>query len=473
MQVSGTAFGDLTNAPNHRKHASAPVLHQLAGALGKGRTLSARPQVQAYGAEALADQVGLATVNSPDTITPQQMADAQRQSRRLHRKRVAKIVVDQWKWFTNEKLKMYPAIRHHNRRLLLSSLLALQRHSAHRQLEWRRAAIFNHRRQYLTQGRCLLLWHAQLDYSKRVQHQLETARQVRHRRQKHACFKLLWGYKVHKADCRKQHLQANFYRSFVLLTSAVQQWRGAAKASSEKKVKVNRALSFWADKQYSKAFESWQLGKQLQQHLRQMKGRADALYKCSVCLSVVQHWQAAVADLQDARQAASDALQVLPQTFWLKAAVCCCTYLAWASEPSLNASSMREVNQHTSFTCSAKSCNAVSIHHHHSMLTSKTPGIWLVAYRSFQIVLCRAVFNNHRMMAQHETATYGSDRRSSAVQVFHERLQAARLKELLHEWGVVSTALADWQRLKLHAYSTARQRLLRQMLTWYTTRACI
>lgn len=154
------------------------------------------------------------------------------------------------------------------------------------------------------------MWHAQLEYSKKVQQKLQTARLVRQRRQKLACLAALWQHRAYKGDCRKQNLQANFYRSFVLLTTAVAQWKAAANTSVAKRIRVNRALSFWASRQYSKALAAWQLSVHTQQESAHMKEQARSLYRCNCCSAVLQHWQQAVEGAQSARQTAVQALQV-------------------------------------------------------------------------------------------------------------------------------------------------------------------
>ena len=314
MQVFGTALQDLTNTSEQRQWQASALLH-------KGREdTHAGPSVLAMGATDIADSKSTVSANldasdleSPSvsgSLDKRQSAYEQRQARRLHRKRVARIVVDQWRWFTRDRLKMQPALRHHNHRLMLSALLALQRHSAHRQLEWRRAAIFNHRRQYLIQGRCLLLWHAQLDYSKKVQLKLDSARLTRRMRQQRTCLKAWQQYRDYKSGRRKQHLQASFYRSFVLLSSALQQWRSWSAVSAVKGAKHRKALTFWASKQYAKAISSWALGVADRRHLRQLKEQAFSTHKRQTIARVLVHWQEAALEMQNARQAGSEALQV-------------------------------------------------------------------------------------------------------------------------------------------------------------------
>jgi hypothetical protein len=316
MQVSGTAFQDLTNTNKQRRWQAVDRLQKH-----RGQTFI-RPDVLAQdvpdgllpvttSGKALAIQAEKsASTSTSGNLQQLQVPDEQKQARRLHRKRVARIVVDQWKWFTKERVRMHPAIRHHNHRLQLSAFLALQTHSAHRQLEWRRAAIFNHRRQYLMQGKCLLLWHAQLHYSKKTQLMLNNARQTRKIQQQRSCLQAWQNYRAYKAERRKHHLQANFYRSFVLLTSALQQWKTWAAVSAVKRAKQGTALTFWASKQYAKAFSSWTLGAALRQDSRQVKEEASHMRRRHLSTGVLLHWQGAVTQMQEARQAGSEALQV-------------------------------------------------------------------------------------------------------------------------------------------------------------------
>ena len=316
MQVSGTAFQDLTNTNKQRRWQAVDRLQKYPGqtfyrpdALVQDAPDRLLPVTTSGKALAIQAEISASTSTSGN-LQQLQVLDEQKQARRLHRKRVARIVVDQWKWFTKERVRMYPAIRHHNHRLQLSAFLALQTHLAHRQLEWRRAAIFNHRRQYLLQGKCLLLWHAQLDYSKKTQLRLNNARQTRQIQQQRSCLQAWQDYRAYKVERRKHHLQANFYRSFVLLSSALQQWKPWAAVSAVKRAKHGTALSFGANKQYAKAFSSWTLGVALRQHSRQVSEEASHMRRRHLSTGVLLHWQGAVTQMQKAKQAGSEALQV-------------------------------------------------------------------------------------------------------------------------------------------------------------------
>ena len=312
MEVSGSAFRDVTNTTK-RSRSQAP--HSFSKTHGRQPKTSTHSHEQSRGYSSVHIPCPSA-FQSPasshsDTTRSSQSAEVQRHARRLHRKRVAKIVVDQWIWFTKERVKMYPAIRHHKHRLMLSAFLALQRHAAHRQLEWRRAAIFNHRRQYLIQGKCLLLWHAQLAYSKRMQEMLRTAQMARRQRLLVTCLTAWRSFRAYKAARQRQYLQASFYNSFVLLTGTLSWWRTAAQLAALKHAKRDRALSFWALKQYSRALKSWVLGVIAKQDSRRKKAQAVRLHKQQLATAVLQQWHEAVSCIMAARQAGSQALQVM------------------------------------------------------------------------------------------------------------------------------------------------------------------
>lgn len=313
MEVLGTAFRDVTNATKRSR---------LQASHGKGHghpsTASTHPRNKTPGHSSgvnthIARQPALLSPASSHSETPKsnQSVEAQRQARRLHRRRVARIVVDQWIWFTKDRLKMYPAIRHHKHRLMLSAFLALQRHAAHRQLEWRRAAIFNHRRQYLIQGKCLLLWHAQLAYSRRMQEMLCTAQLARQQHLLKTHLVVWRGYRAYKAERRRQNLQASFYNSFVLLSGTLISWRIAAQLAAAKHAKKDSALAFWAVKQSNKALRSWVLGIKVKQDSKHKKHQAVSLHKQQLAMSVLRQWHEAVLCVLAARQAGSQALQVL------------------------------------------------------------------------------------------------------------------------------------------------------------------
>eukprot|EP00798_Chlamydomonas_sp_ICE-L_P002737 gene2737-12609_t len=79
-------------------------------------------------------------------------------ARRRHRKRVARIVVDHWKWFARDRLKEVRAQRHYTRQLLMSAWVSMQHAMQQQASNMRRANVFNSRRSVLLLGSCLRVW---------------------------------------------------------------------------------------------------------------------------------------------------------------------------------------------------------------------------------------------------------------------------------------------------------------------------
>ncbi|KAG2483107.1 hypothetical protein HYH03_018000 [Edaphochlamys debaryana] len=82
-------------------------------------------------------------------------AEEARRARRRHRKRVASIVVAQWKVFAAERLRAVAARRHQERRLLTAALVAWQVQAGAGRARLRQAAVFDLKRSVLRVGRCL------------------------------------------------------------------------------------------------------------------------------------------------------------------------------------------------------------------------------------------------------------------------------------------------------------------------------
>lgn len=313
MEVTGRQFQDLTNVSQTRRQqalrnlkqgSSSKVISRQCDAAATGRPATVAAVRAQANLHHSADSLG-------SSCTDLSKDNRQRHSRRQHRRRVACIVVEQWKWFTQDRKAVSLASRHHRHRLLLSAFLALQKHAKHQQLEWRRAAIFNHRRQYMLQGRCLLLWQAQLNNSKKVQQQLAKATAVRHRKQQLMCMSCWRQFVAYKKQRRREHLQAKYYRSFVLLSSAVLQWRIATQKLAAKRIKMQSAMSLCSTRQLGAFFKSWLLGMQMQQHSQHAKQQATKHFRITVLASIMQHWHSTTADVQQAQKDGSAAMQVM------------------------------------------------------------------------------------------------------------------------------------------------------------------
>lgn len=140
---------------------------------------------------------------------------------------------------------------------------------------------------------------------------LRTAQMARQQHLLKTCLVVWKGYRAYKAERRRQHLQASFYNSFVLLSGTLIAWRTAAQLAAIKHAKKDRALASWAVKQSNKALKSWVLGIKVKQESRHKKHQAASLHKQQLAMSVLRQWHEAVLCVLAARQAGSQALQVL------------------------------------------------------------------------------------------------------------------------------------------------------------------
>ena len=65
---------------------------------------------------------------------------------------------------------------------------------------------------------------------------------------------------VRRADRRRQLLRAAYYRSFTLLSAALQQWGCAARMLQAEREQDRRALALWAARQYQAVLATWRQG---------------------------------------------------------------------------------------------------------------------------------------------------------------------------------------------------------------------
>lgn len=313
MEVTGRRFQDLTNTSHRRCQQALQTLKQgTSNKVLNRQTLLVTVSRGTSAAES--SRVPTHLHQSADSIcsscNDHSRGSSHRHSRQQHRRRVACIVVEQWKWFTQDRKATNLASRHHKHRLQLSAILALQNHAKHCQLEWRRAAIFNHRRQYMLQGKCLLLWQAQLNNSKKLQQQLAKATAARHRTQQQLSLTCWKHYQGCKRQHRKANLQAKYYRSFVLLSSALQQWKTAAQMFAEKQRKRQSAISLYSARRLCTVFKAWLVGVEVQQHAQRAQQQAAEHHRVTLMSSIVQHWHSTVRDFRAARGEGSTAMQV-------------------------------------------------------------------------------------------------------------------------------------------------------------------
>ncbi|GLI71092.1 hypothetical protein VaNZ11_016013 [Volvox africanus] len=245
------------------------------------------------------------------TVALKGMPDSEeeaRRARRRHRKRVARIVVDHWKQFSQEGLRVVAARRHLRRRLLTAAWVAWQAEAASTRSRMRLAAIYDLKRSFLALGRCVKAWGAvvkRLAQLRAVQERITVGRLLR---QSRACLRAWRGRCYYAAEKQRRRLQAWFYYCFSTLTRVLRRWHE------------------WAAQRRSKARQAaWAVG----QHLKRLGHKALTACRQRVALQkwkftagehanwfrrhwalrgALRAWSDAMAMHRTAREAASSAL---------------------------------------------------------------------------------------------------------------------------------------------------------------------
>ncbi|GAX74100.1 hypothetical protein CEUSTIGMA_g1549.t1 [Chlamydomonas eustigma] len=181
-------------------------------------------------------------------------------ARRQHRKRVAQIVVDHWKWFARERLGVVRAARHHQRQQALSAFLALRQQVLLAAIAWKRALVFDCRRMFLMLSRCLQGWHVAAlreSWLKRCQAMIVKGGALRCKR---AIIKAWREQCVAGAVKRKKKVKSWYFYSYITLSRAMKEWQIAAAAQVLDAALKERALRFLRRKCLSSSLRVWQHG---------------------------------------------------------------------------------------------------------------------------------------------------------------------------------------------------------------------
>ncbi|GMH35632.1 hypothetical protein BSKO_03500 [Bryopsis sp. KO-2023] len=179
--------------------------------------------------------------------------DKRRRARRRHRKRIARIVVEHWKWTARDALR---AVRFRRCCLMATALRAFKRNVSDRKLEWRSALMMHHKRLFRQSEECLVHWHRIVSDKKS---KMETLKEFGRRRKlrKLALSFRGWGQVVeYKRASRKRMLRAECYHVFARMSGCFQEWQVRAAELSLKRGMTLVALRHWSSANKRKAFQS-------------------------------------------------------------------------------------------------------------------------------------------------------------------------------------------------------------------------
>ncbi|KAG2423196.1 hypothetical protein HXX76_010964 [Chlamydomonas incerta] len=233
-----------------------------------------------------------------------------RRARRRHRKRVARIVVDQWKAFAAGRLRALAARRHYRKRLLTAALVAWQAEAVAARVKLRQAAVHDLKRVFLSLGRCVQAWHvvaARAAELRALQARAEEAVAVRRAR---ACLRAWRGRCHYAADKKRRELQAWYYWSFSSLTRALRKWHAWARERRRKSHRASRADAGHLRALGRKAFAGWRLRLAYRGWKAQALDRAAVFGRRWSLWRALSGWRRAVVACQGARAAARAALEM-------------------------------------------------------------------------------------------------------------------------------------------------------------------
>ncbi|KAJ9515362.1 hypothetical protein QJQ45_016361 [Haematococcus lacustris] len=215
-----------------------------------------------------------------------------RDARRRHRKRVARVVADQWLWFARERLQALAARRHHHRRLAAAALVAWQAALVAGRMGWRTATVHANKQAYLLLAAALQAWHLAAlrlaDLRQRQQH-LAGA----HARRLKAGLLHSWqAWCAAKARGRKQALQAAFFLSFITLSRGLAALRAAAARGRWQRSQQRAAQQHWADRLQHRALRGWVLWAAERRANRSRQAGGQAWHRSTRLLGVLMAWRA-------------------------------------------------------------------------------------------------------------------------------------------------------------------------------------
>ncbi|KAJ9515284.1 hypothetical protein QJQ45_006547 [Haematococcus lacustris] len=215
-----------------------------------------------------------------------------RDARRRHRKRVARVVADQWLWFARERLQALAARRHHHRRLAAAALVAWQAALVAGRMGWRTATVHANKQAYLLLAAALQAWHlAALRLADLRQRQQQLA-DAHARRLKAGLLHSWQAWCAAKARGRKQALQAAFFLSFITLSRGLAALRAAAARGRWQRSQQRAAQQHWADRLQRRALRGWVLWAAERRANRSRLAGGQAWHRSTRLLGVLMAWRA-------------------------------------------------------------------------------------------------------------------------------------------------------------------------------------
>ncbi|KAG2483104.1 hypothetical protein HYH03_017998 [Edaphochlamys debaryana] len=250
-------------------------------------------------------------------------AEEARRARRRHRKRVASIVVAQWKVFAAERLRAVAARRHQERRLLTAALVAWQVQAGAGRARLRQAAVFDLKRSVLRVGRCLQAWHDVARRSAALRALLEQGVVDRQLRVARKVVRAWHGRCLYAAEKRRRQLQAWYYWCFAALSRAIRGWHAWLQRRRAKATRLARADAHASAARKRRVFAAWRQRRSALAWKAAAGAKAEAFRHRWARVGVLRRWRVAAKAGRTARVAACVALAEVASRMEASQAVAC------------------------------------------------------------------------------------------------------------------------------------------------------
>lgn len=239
--------------------------------------------------------------------------EERRRERRKHRKRVARIVVEHWKWVSRSALL---AARYHRQRLLVSALKSFRRNVSDRRLQLRTALVLHHKRLFACLEACLFAW------KERTQAQRARSSIVRgfERRWTLGVLNRVFvdwkGFSSYKKDRRGWLRRAECYWEFSLASLCVRGWCERKNELCSKREANLLALHYWSRSTCRTALRGFQEYRDKRSLVRVLEMRAGEFWRCNIVQVCVVEWAKYCSAAGDGGRKGMEKLQHLQGVLW-------------------------------------------------------------------------------------------------------------------------------------------------------------
>lgn len=270
--------------------------------------------------------------------------EERRRERRKHRKRVARIVVEHWKWVSRAALR---AARHRRQCLLFAALKSFRRNVSDRRLQLRTALVLHHKRMFSCLEACLFEWreHSQTRRARSAavgNFVLQTS--LRLVGDTFVAWKRFWEYKKQRQWWLKR---ADCYREFSLASVCVHGWCERKNELCSKREANLVALHYWSRVTCRTALKGMKEYRHKKELVRVLEEKAGELWMRTRVHVCIQGWIDCSSAALEGRKHGVEKLEHVQGILWEgKVRNFVCEWHLWVVESKWERSWLEEAGVH-------------------------------------------------------------------------------------------------------------------------------